>query len=68
MSAGDDIKNTAEKLTGKVKEGIGKVTDNERLEAEGKADQVKASAKQAGSNVKDAAKNVGDGLKDGFRE
>jgi uncharacterized protein YjbJ (UPF0337 family) len=63
MSAADDIKNATEKLAGKVKEGVGKVTDNERLEAEGKADQVKASAKQAGENVKDAAAKVGDSLR-----
>lgn len=54
MSAGDDIKNNAEKLAGKAKEGLGKVTDNEKLEAEGRADQAKASVKKAGENVKDA--------------
>lgn len=54
MSAKDDIGNTAERMAGKVKEGVGKMTDNERLEAEGKADQVKADAKQAADKVKDA--------------
>jgi uncharacterized protein YjbJ (UPF0337 family) len=68
MSAGDDIKNTAEKLTGKAKEGFGKLTDNERLEAEGKADQVKASAKQAGENVKDAAQKTGENVRDAFEK
>ncbi|OAN41361.1 CsbD family protein [Microbacterium sp. H83] len=68
MSAGDDIKNNAEKLGGKIKEGVGKATDNERLEAEGHADQTKASAKQAGENVKDAAKTAGESLRDGFKE
>lgn len=63
MSAGDDIKNNAEKLAGKVKEGIGKATDNEKLEAEGQADQTKASVKQAGENVKDAARNAGESLR-----
>lgn len=53
MSGADDMKNSAEKLGGKVKEGFGKLTDNEKLEAEGQADQVKADAKQAGENVKD---------------
>ncbi|WP_091227077.1 CsbD family protein [Microbacterium sp. 3J1] len=68
MSAGDDIKNNAEKLGGKIKEGVGKATDNENLEAEGHADQTKASTKQAGENVKDAAKNAGESLRDGFKE
>jgi uncharacterized protein YjbJ (UPF0337 family) len=65
MSAAD-INNSAEKATGKVKEGLGKATDNEELEAEGQSDQVKASAKQAGENVKDAAKKAGDSIKDAF--
>lgn len=68
MSAGDDIKNNAEKLAGKAKEGFGKATDNESLEAEGRADQTKASAKQAGENVKDAAHKAGENLRDGFTE
>ncbi|AZH79747.1 MULTISPECIES: CsbD family protein [Microbacterium] len=66
MSAGDDIKNNAEKLAGKAKEGFGKLTDNEKLEAEGKGDQVKASAKQAGENVKDAAEKTGENVRDAF--
>ena len=68
MSAADDIKNAAEKAAGKVKEGVGKMTDNEKLEAEGKADQVKASAKQAGENVKDAAHKTGDSVRDAFEK
>ncbi|WP_372967552.1 CsbD family protein [Microbacterium sp.] len=68
MSGADDIKNAAEKAGGKIKEGVGKATDNESLEAEGRADQTKASAKQAGENVKDAAHNVGENIKDGFKE
>ncbi|ARJ04102.1 CsbD family protein [Cnuibacter sp. UC19_7] len=56
MGLDDKIRNAAEDIAGKAKEGIGKVTGNERLEAEGKADQVKADAKKAGENVKDAFK------------
>ena len=40
MGLGDKIENTKDDLVGKAKEGTGKVTDNERLEAEGHADQV----------------------------
>lgn len=57
MGAGDKIQNAAEGLAGKAKEAAGKATGNERLEAEGKADQVKADAKKAGENVKDAFKH-----------
>jgi uncharacterized protein YjbJ (UPF0337 family) len=57
MSAADKAKNAAEKISGQAKETTGKVTDNERLEAEGRADQVKADAKQAGEKAKDAFNN-----------
>ena len=53
MSVGDDIKNKAEELVGKGKEAIGKATDNDKLVAEGKADQAKAGVKQVGQDVKD---------------
>ena len=56
MGFDDKVKNAAEDLGGKVKEGVGKLTHNEHLEAEGKADQVKADVKKAGENVKDAFK------------
>ncbi|MFJ6653788.1 CsbD family protein [Microbacterium sp. NPDC091313] len=56
MGLGDDIKNTAQDLAGKAKEAIGKATDNDKLVAEGKADQVKADAKKAASDVKDTLK------------
>ena len=54
MGADDRIKNAAQDLLGKGKEAVGKATDNDKLVAEGKADQVKASAKKGVENVKDA--------------
>ncbi len=57
MSADDKIKNATESVTGKIKEAVGKGTDNERLEAEGKGDQASADVKQAGEKVKDAFKH-----------
>jgi len=54
MSASDKFENAAEDIAGKAKEATGKVTDNEELEAEGRADQAKADLKKAGENVKDA--------------
>jgi uncharacterized protein YjbJ (UPF0337 family) len=56
MGLDDKIKNAAEDVAGKAKEATGKATGNERLEAEGQADQTKADLKQAGENVKDAFK------------
>lgn len=56
MSATDKIKNAVEDMTGKGKEHTGKLTDDERLENEGRADQSKADLKNAGEKVKDAFK------------
>jgi uncharacterized protein YjbJ (UPF0337 family) len=50
----DKIDNKSEELGGKAKEATGKATDDESLEAEGKADQTSSNLKQAGEKVKDA--------------
>lgn len=49
-----------DELLGKGKEALGKVTDDEDLEAEGKADQFKGNVEQAGEKAKDAIKSLGD--------
>ncbi|NYF15401.1 uncharacterized protein YjbJ (UPF0337 family) [Microbacterium sp. AK009] len=54
MGLDDKIKNAAQEIAGKAKEAIGNATDNDKLVAEGKADQSKANLKQAGEDVKDA--------------
>ncbi len=54
MSTEKKAKNTGESLKGKAKEAAGRTVGNERLTAEGKADQVKGDAKQAVEKVKDA--------------
>lgn len=54
MGLVDKAKNAAEDVAGKVKEAVGKGTDDEQLEAEGKVDQTKSDLKQAGEKVKDA--------------
>lgn len=51
---GDKFENAAEKAKGKAKEAFGDATDDESMEAEGRADQTKANLKQAGENIKDA--------------
>ena len=47
---------TADKIGGKLKEGAGKLTGDEGLENEGKADQTEGSLKKAVGDVKDAFK------------
>jgi uncharacterized protein YjbJ (UPF0337 family) len=53
MGADDKIRNAAQDAVGKGKEAVGKATDNERLEAEGHADQAEAKVKKVGEDVKD---------------
>lgn len=62
MGLDDKISNKAEELGGQAKEGAGKATGNERLEAEGRGDQGSAKVKQAGEKVKDAARDAKEGL------
>ncbi|MEV5070231.1 CsbD family protein [Microbacterium sp. LMI12-1-1.1] len=54
MGLDDDIKHNMEDVKGKAKEAVGDATDNERLQAEGVADQASAKVKKAGQDVKDA--------------
>ena len=56
MAATDKAKNTAQQAKGKLKETVGKASGNNKLRAEGKADQVKGDVKQAGEKLKDAFK------------
>ena len=63
MGAIDRAKNVADDLKGKAKEAIGKVTDDEKLEAEGQMDQGKADLKQRGEQLKDAVKDIKDAFK-----
>ena len=53
MGLGDKISNAADEAKGKVKEAWGDATDNERLEAAGKADQAEADVKQKVESAKD---------------
>jgi uncharacterized protein YjbJ (UPF0337 family) len=57
MSIAKKIAHKAEAVKGGVKKTAGKATDNPRLEAEGRGDQVKGDTKMAGAKVKDAFKH-----------
>jgi uncharacterized protein YjbJ (UPF0337 family) len=54
MATTDKAKNTGQQAKGKMKEVAGKLSGNDRLRAEGKADQTKGNLKQAAEKVKDA--------------
>lgn len=54
MGFDDKLENTAQEKMGEAKEAMGKASDDQDLENEGKADQVKGDLKQAAEKVKDA--------------
>ena len=56
MGLDDKIDNKMEDLGGKAKEGVGRATGDEELEAQGQGDQSKSDLKQAGEKIKDAFK------------
>jgi len=54
MGLTDKFQDKAQELEGQGKKKLGDATDNEQLQAEGKADEVKGDVKQAGEKIKDA--------------
>jgi uncharacterized protein YjbJ (UPF0337 family) len=67
-TAGQKAKAAADTTKGKVKEGVGRAVSNERLEAEGRADQaagtVRHKAAQAGESVRQTAKGASGQVKE----
>lgn len=57
MAADEKSKAKTEQAKGKVKEAAGRTVGNERLTAEGRAEQTKGDARQAKEKVKDAFKH-----------
>ena len=49
-----------DKVKGTVKEGAGKLTGDEKLEAEGKADKVAGKAESAVGGAKDTVRDAAD--------
>ena len=59
----EHIKGAAQKAGGAIKDAAGKLTGNEKLQAEGKADKAAGTAREAVGDVKDAGRKVGDAVK-----
>ena len=57
------VEGVADEAVGTVKEGVGKATDDERMEGEGKVDQVKGNVKQGVADAKDKASDMVDKVK-----
>ncbi|GAA0390619.1 MULTISPECIES: CsbD family protein [Brevundimonas] len=56
MADKDRIEGAAKNIGGKIKEGIGNLTGDEKLKAEGKADQIEGKAQNAFGGLKDTLK------------
>ncbi len=54
----DRIEGTAKQAKGAVKEGIGKVTGDAKLQAEGKADKAAGKVQNAIGGVKDTVRDA----------
>jgi len=52
----DRIEGAAKNIGGKIKEAAGKITGDEKLKAEGRADQVEGKAQNAFGGLKDTLK------------
>ena len=58
----DRIEGSANQVKGAIKEGIGKVTGDAKLQGEGAADKAKGKVQNAVGGVKDAARDLRDGI------
>ena len=54
MADNDRVEGAAKNMGGKIKEAAGKVTGDEKLKAEGRADQVEGKVQNTVGGVKDA--------------
>lgn len=59
MSSGfsDKLKSTGNKVKGEVKESVGNATNDPKLQAEGKLDQLKGEAQEKLAEVKENVSN-----------
>lgn len=61
-STSDKIKGTGNELMGKAKQGVGEMTDNPKLKAEGHVQEGKGVTQKAIGEAKDAVKKTVDRL------
>jgi uncharacterized protein YjbJ (UPF0337 family) len=54
----DRVEGSAKNMGGKLKEGLGNLTGDSKLQAEGKADQTEGKIQNAVGGIKDAVKDA----------
>lgn len=57
----DRISGAANQAKGSIKKGVGELTGDEKMQAEGMADKAKGKAQSAVGGAKDAARDAVDG-------
>ena len=57
MADHDRVEGSAKQAEGKLKEGVGKMTGDQKLEAEGKAKHAEGKVQNAVGGMKDSLKN-----------
>jgi uncharacterized protein YjbJ (UPF0337 family) len=56
----EHVKGTADKAKGAIKDTVGKVTGDKKLQSEGKADKAKGAVHNIVGDLKDAVKDAND--------
>lgn len=54
----EHVKGAADKASGAIKEGVGKMTGDASLEAKGKLDKAKGEVRETVGDLKDASKKA----------
>ncbi|SBW82578.1 hypothetical protein PVE_R1G4696 [Pseudomonas veronii 1YdBTEX2] len=57
-STSDKVKGVANEAVGNIKQGVGKVTGNDKLRAEGVVQEKKGEVQKAVGDIKDAMKKA----------
>jgi uncharacterized protein YjbJ (UPF0337 family) len=55
----EHLKGAADKAKGAIKDAAGKVTDDRKLQTEGKIDKAKGAARNVAGDAKDAVRKAG---------
>ena len=63
MADKDRIEGSAKNMGGKLKEGVGNLTGDSKMQAEGKGDQAEGKIQNAVGGIKDKAKEIFGGKK-----
>lgn len=63
-STGDKASGLANEAIGNIKQGVGKLVGSEKLQAEGKMQEIKGEGQQALGKAKDATKKGADSAAD----